>query len=352
LPSINRSDVKMFLTDLAQKPKSLRKGNQAVRDPEEAAAPPVTLSRNTLRLALSTLRVIFNHAVEDGLIDRNPTAKLGKMTKTDRPKQEAAAMTKPESDRLLAAVEELSPEYHPLFLVALRGGLRRGELVALQWGDVQFGSDDQDTNRYILVQRNYVHGRFTTPKSKKSRRVDMSAQLRRALLELRDQRLLDAYAEGKPSISDDFVFPSKSGTVLDPSNLVHYYFEPALAKAGLRKFRFHDLRHTFGSQLIQNGASLSYVRDQMGHSSIQVTADVYGHLVPGANVRFVDSLDQQSPAQAAATPAQPPARNEEAPVETGAEVTDFEGDVGERGRNRTFNLLIKSQLLCQLSYAP
>src|ERR1043165_2907959 len=68
--------------------------------------------------------------------------------------------------------------------------------------------------------------------------------------------------------------------------------KPLLVKTGLRRIRFHDLRHTFGSLLIQAGASLAYVRDQMGHSSIQVTVDIYGHLIPGANISFVDRLDE------------------------------------------------------------
>jgi integrase len=69
-----------------------------------------------------------------------------------------------------------------------------------------------------------------------------------------------------------------------------------LTKAGLRKIRLHDLRHTFGS-LIQSGASIVYVKEQMGHSSIQVTVDIYGHRIPGANVSFVDRLDVDEKAQ-------------------------------------------------------
>jgi integrase len=65
-----------------------------------------------------------------------------------------------------------------LFLTALRAGLRNGQLIALKWGDIQFGESPDDSNPYILVQRNYAQGRFTTPKSKKSRRVDLSKQLR------------------------------------------------------------------------------------------------------------------------------------------------------------------------------
>ena len=69
-------------------------------------------------------------------------------------------------------------------------------------------------------------------------------------------------------------------------------FHKALAKAGLRRIRFHDLRHTFASRLLQNGESIVYVKDQMGHHSIKVTVDIYGHLVPGANKAAVDRLDE------------------------------------------------------------
>ena len=68
--------------------------------------------------------------------------------------------------------------------------------------------------------------------------------------------------------------------------------------AGLRRIRFHDLRHTFATLLLQNGESLAYVKDQLGHSSIRMTVDVYGHLVPGANRQAVNklpSLDESDP---------------------------------------------------------
>jgi len=73
-------------------------------------------------------------------------------------------------------------------------------------------------------------------------------------------------------------------------------------KAGLQKFRFHDLRHTFDSLLIQAGVSSAYVQKQMGHRSIQVTIDVYGHLIPGENVAWIDTLDS-TPKKVAATDA-------------------------------------------------
>jgi hypothetical protein len=103
--------------------------------------------------------------------------------------------------------------------------------------------------------------------------------------------------------------------VLDPDNLVKRYFLPAIEHAGLRRIRFHDLRHTFGSLLIQGGASVTYVKEQMGHSSIQVTVDTYGHLIPGANVNWVDRLDTKPEPQQTATKQQqcPEVRSPDSP---------------------------------------
>ncbi len=251
----------------------------------------------------------------------------------------ATALTRVEAESFLKAAKEICPDFYPLFLAALRAGLRRGEVVSLKWGDIQFGESDEDANRYILVQRNYAAGQFTTPKSRKSRRVDLSKELRRTLLELRDKRLLDAFLKGQASIADELVFRSEAGTVLDAANLIHYHFLPTIEKAGLRRIRFHDLRHTFGSLLIQQGASLTYVKEQMGHSSISVTVDTYGHLIPGADIAWVDKLDSGTSPQLSATQAQP---DENASDEESSEVIE---NIGEPGRTRTYNPLIKSQLL-------
>jgi integrase len=344
LNAIRRGDVKQWLADLTAK----------------------ELARNTVRLALCALRVVLTHAVDDGLIESNPCARLGKFTKTEKPAREAYALSRQEAEAFLQAAADSTPDYYPLFLVALRCGLRKGELIALRWGDIQLGFDENDSNRYLLVQRNFSHGRFTTPKGKRSRRVDLSKQTRRILAELKDTRLIDAIQMGKASIAEDLVFPARSGEKrdednplrpsgrrldpskpLDPNNLVHYHFHPTLEAAGLRRFRFHDLRHTFGSLLIQDGASLAYVRDQMGRSSIKITADCYGHLVPGANISWVDRLDEPSlrktNTQESANQTQMISEGEEEDSGEPLEPTEQIEDIGERGRNRTFNLLIKSR---------
>jgi len=126
----------------------------------------------------------------------------------------------------------------------------------------------------------------------------------------------------------------------DPDNLYHRYFLPVLAKAGIRKTRLHDLRHTFGSLLIQNGASIVYMKEQMGHSSIQVTVDIYGHLIPGANVSFVDTLDAKSGQHEEATPQQnatPAQQQEGGEAAISSEVADL---IGGGAWTRTTDLRI------------
>src|ERR1700694_1812542 len=317
ITAITRDEIKGFMSDLTAK----------------------GFAKNTIRLAVATLRVVLTSAVEDGILASNPAVRLGRFLQSDKATHKAQAMTREEAESFLEAAKEFYPEFHPLFLMALRAGLRKGELLAVRWGDIQVGTSDNDPNRYILVQRNYVHGRFTTPKSKKSRRADMSRELRRVLLELRDKRMLEAFMKGKTSIAEDLVFPSKAGTVLDQSNLTNYQFLPCLDRAGLRRFRFHDLRHTFGSLLIRDGASLAYVKDQMGHSSIQVTVDSYGHLIPGADIAWVARLDVKTKPEQNATPAQLKDMSE---TETSPEVVDL---IGGPTRIRTWNQQIMSLLL-------
>jgi Phage integrase family len=112
-----------------------------------------------------------------------------------------------------------------------------------------------------------------------------------------------------------------------------------------RRFRFHDLRHTFGSLLIEDGASLAYVKDQMGHGSIQVTVDTYGHLIPGANINWVDGLDRKTTPPQNATPAQLEAEEMDEADAWSSELIDYAENAGGPGRTRTYNQQIMSLLL-------
>lgn len=244
------------------------------------------------------LSSLLSHAVEDELIAVNPALKPGKFLSKGGKRKAINPFTSEEVALFLEVAGKRIPRYFPLFLCAVRTGLRMGELLALQWSDLDFNG------RFIEVQRNYTRGEFTTPKSGESRRVDMSLELRQVLRDFQTERQLEATVKEWPDVPP-WVFCNEDGHVLDPSNLRDRVFYPLLKAAGLRKVRFHDLRHTFASLLLQQGESPVYVKEQMGHSSIAVTVDLYGHLIPGGNKQAVDRLDTPRTEGQTATPAQP-----------------------------------------------
>jgi integrase len=174
-------------------------------------------------------------------------------------------------------------DYYSLFLCAIHTALRSGELVGLQWGDIDLHG------KFLAVRRSVARRKLGSPKNGKTRRVDLSDSLLSTFSELRRKRKEEWLAKGQNEIPE-WVFCNEDGGCAAPNNFKNRLFFRCLEKAGLRRNRFHDLRHTFASLLLQNGESLQYVKDQMGHSSVKVTVDVYGHLVPGANRKAVDRL--------------------------------------------------------------
>jgi integrase len=259
------------------------------------------LSQSTIRNIMAPVRGMFFQAMDDGAAHQNPAARIGKLNKRskDEPRKKINPLTREETQVMLrAAGEKKYIHWYPLFLCAPRSGLREGELISLIGADVDFNG------RFIHVQRNLSRGKISATKNGKDRKVDMSAQLAEVLSDLLSKRRADALRREmeKPAderrdaatvvneVMDGWLFQTSLGAQIDPSNL-RKLFNRLLIDAKMRRIRFHDLRHTFASLLLQNGESPAYVKEQMGHSSIQVTVDIYGHLVPGGNRQAVDRLD-------------------------------------------------------------
>ena len=164
-----------------------------------------------------------------------------------------------------------------LFLTAILTGMREGELLGLQWNDVDW------TAKKIRVRRALWRGKLDgkwqcllqAPKSKAAiRDIDVGDEL---LQELRKHKLVS------PKSHLDLVFCSSDGKPLEVRTLMRWHFHPALERAGLRRIRFHDLRHTYASLLIAQGENPKYIQRQLGHASIKTTFDTYGHLMEEAN---------------------------------------------------------------------
>ena len=160
--------------------------------------------------------------------------------------------------------------------------MRQGELIGLQWGYIDWHG------RFLTVRRTIYRKMAKVTKNKKERRVDRSDQL---LAVLRDQQTaLTAESLRKGSPVSEYVFTTRCNKPFE-SPWIRKVFSNYLRAARLRQVPFHAIRHSYASALIGNGASLTYVKEQMGHHSISVTVDVYGHLIPGANRSEVNKLD-------------------------------------------------------------
>jgi len=233
------------------------------------AMPLRDVTLKTIGNVILILKQMFKHAVQWGHLDSNPVQYIELPRGEDK---EMDILTPAEIRRLLEAQEE---PLKTLLLTATLTGMRQGELFGLQWGDIDF-----DGHR-IHVRRSLWHGELGTPKSRRSRRViDMAPTLEAALHRLSAER------------HSDFVFCSRDGTPMDADNFRHRDFPRALRRAGLRHVRFHDLRHTYTSLLIAQGAHPKYIQVQLGHASIQTTLDRYGHLMPEIHQAEARKLDR------------------------------------------------------------
>jgi integrase len=239
---------------------------------------------STITHMKNALGGIFNLAIDDEVIVGNPAHKLGKVIRHKGLKIDIDPLTREELVLLMETFRQDFPTHYPLALTLARTGMRLGEALALQWGDIDFHG------RFINIQRNISRGRIETPKNGKSRRIDMSQQLADVLRDLKHQRKIEAVNKGWGQIPE-WIFINRVGKLLSAENWRKRVFAKALDKASLRKIRIHDLRHSYASQLIQAKESLAYVKEQLGHHSIKVTVDIYGHLAPEGNKAAVDKLD-------------------------------------------------------------
>jgi integrase len=218
---------------------------------------------NATRLHILTcLHGVMKRAKRVWKLPRNPISDV------EKPAQRHAAIElevfSPEEIHALVRAAE-SEQDAAIFLTAAFTGLRRGELVALRWRSVDFA------RRTIRVVASYSERALSTPKSGRARSVPMAPPVAEALARLASR--------GHDDHEDELVFPGAFGEYLDGSALYRRY-KLALEQAGLRPLRFHDLRHTFGTQVISNPAvSILQLKAWMGHADIDTTMK-YLHYAP------------------------------------------------------------------------
>jgi integrase len=241
-----------------------------------------SLDPSTIRNAVMPLRVIYRRAVSRGDVAINPTTGIelpavrGRRDRIASP-EEAAAL-----------LDALPEDERALWATALYGGLRRGELMALRWKDVDLGAG------LIRVERSYdpKAGQFITPKSRAgTRKVPIASALREYLIA---HKLRTGGSHG-------LVFATRNGTPFD-SWQVKGRADKAWKAARLTPIGLHESRHTFASLMIAAGVNAKALSTYMGHASITITLDRYGHLLPGNEEQAAELLNAYLIAALAVTP--------------------------------------------------
>jgi integrase len=227
---------------------------------------------STLRKVLVTLGQILAYAVRHRYLDHNPLKEAERPRDLREDEKETQVLTPDQIRSFLAAVDD--PKYYTLFLLAVMTGAREGEILGLKWGDL-----DMEKNQ-IHIQRSFNHGAFFPTKTKASKRkVDLAPLV---MHQLRKWKL------ACPRTDLDLMFPNEAGNPINCRNLVQRHFIPALKDAGIieietvikksktskkktyikkikgPRVRFHDLRHTFGSLLLEQGETIKYIQVSIG----------------------------------------------------------------------------------------
>ena len=281
IESIRRIDIERFRAELdAGLPTPIRQARAAKllnlqQDDPSARLKALTPGRRTVNKCLGVLVSVFAYAVRHELMVQNPADRIEKLPTVAGEGRviEQNVLTPVELQRVIA--ETRDPHRVPIMLAAYTG-MRQAEVLGLQWGDI-------DWNRRITeVRRTYRCGAFYQPKTASSRRtVELPTEL---VSELKRWRL------ACPKGDHDLVCPSVTGRPMQGSALLQQGFLPALRRAGVRRVRFHDLRHSFASNLLANGSDIVTVQSALGHANAHITLSTYSHVVPKARHGAADRM--------------------------------------------------------------
>jgi integrase len=235
-----------------------------------------THNASSVRKNVFSLRRVLDLAISYGLLRVNPAASVRLPAE---PKHEQRFLT---HDEAWTLAESVHPRFKVMILVAVFGGLRFGEIAALQ-------------RMHVIPERNMIAVKqtaveikgevsFGPPKTKTS--IRLVTIPRSIMAELVNH--MDEYTNAE---SDALVFTGLRGNVLRRSSFSRVYWTPAIEKAGLKGLRFHDLRHTFVALWISLGRNAKEVSKAAGHSSVAFTLDRYGHLYDTDSDGLADELD-------------------------------------------------------------
>ncbi len=244
------------------------------------------LSPRTVRHHHVTLHDALEHAVKMGLLNRNVADAVSP------PRYQRCQWQTLSEDDISAFLEAArKTPYYVLFYQALFTGMRRSELLALRWCDVDLLLCQAHITRTLhhLRTGEFVFG---APKSAKGRRmVALSPSAALLLQEYKDKQAAQRAMLGIPLKDDDLIFSDLEGKPLLPDTVTHAWIK-LVRRTGFNGIRLHDARHTHASLMLKQGVHPKIVQERLGHASIQTTLDTYSHVVPGLQEAAAAGFDK------------------------------------------------------------
>ena len=294
IPSIGKIPLnKLTQNDLQQFYARLKKGGRKKHVEKFGEG----LSDRMVRSCHATCRSALEKAVEEGLIRTNPATGCKLPPKKAR---EMQVLTQSEIIRFLTQAKEEG--YYEMFLLELTTGMRRGEILALKWRDLDFGTGELHISRQVVkVGKEMV---VSAPKTKSS--------IRTLIL---PPDMIDLLAELKRSATCEWIFPSpvNEGQPRNPTALYHR-FQIILGRANCKKVRFHDLRHTFATMALENGMDIKTLSAMIGHVSTDTTLNIYSHITDTMQQQAAVKIDREIGGTDAQMPEPEPPKVSEQPT--------------------------------------
>nr|WP_020121252.1 site-specific integrase [Streptomyces canus] len=243
------------------------------------------LSPLTVTYVHSVLKSALEHAVREDELPRN-VARNVKAT-APRPRR-FRPFTAAEARQFLDAAR--ADRLHALYALALRTGLRKGELLGLHWEDLDLTTGTASIRRSLQRTRTGGLTHLPTKTLASERRIALPTECIRSLKEHKAQQDKECKTAGSAWQDSGLVFTTPTGRPLDPANLTRR-FRSFLNRAGLRRIRFHDLRHSTATLLLEQGVDLVVIKELLGHAHIGVTAGVYAHVRLRLQRQAIDCLN-------------------------------------------------------------
>jgi integrase len=253
------------------------------------------LSPSSVRYIHAVLHRALKQALRWGLVPRNVTEAV------DIPKlvREEITALSPEQARVFLSTAR-GDRYEALYQLAIRTGLRRGELLGLRWRDIDLDVGVLQTVRQLQRLRDQKddHGNtvtrvtFSSLKSGKGRRIRLTVPVAEALRAHRARQAEEKLRLGNLYEDQDLVFATEAGTPLEASNIDRRSFKPILHAAGLPDIRFHDLRHTCATLLLSGNTPPKVVQEILGHADIALTLNTYSHVMPDMQEHAAEAMDR------------------------------------------------------------